>query len=448
MKLVRAFRMTGSMLWMSSREKIGDLNNGTVLLKPIGDALSDNPEVSIVVPALNEEITVGEFVDWCKEGLERAGVEGQVLIVDSSSDRTAAIALAHGAEVLKVGQRGLGRAYIDAIPFIRGRYVIMGDADLTYDFREITSFVSKFSEGYEFVMGSRFKGTIEEEAMPLLHQYFGTPLTTRILNVIYGSRFSDIHCGMRGITREGLVRMRLASQSWQYASEMIIKALHLGLRISEVPINFYKDREGRVSNFKRIGWFAPWQAGWLTLRAIFTFGADFFLLRPGAILAAVGLVGVVLLYGGPVAAFGIGLSLHWMLFFLLLFLVGLQFFFMGILARAIYDSEKRRSPKWLRLFGFGRSSLASAGIFWAGLLSMRPLVVEYVDNGFHLPPQIGRSSYEAVGGIGLVFAAVIYFTFSLLYNAVMAATPSTPQMPPVEPARVTERKRDVGVSRD
>jgi len=428
--------------------KIEDRNTDTVLLKPVGHALNENPEVSMVVPALNEEVTVGEFVDWCKEGLEKAGVKGQVLIVDSSTDKTAEIALTHGAEVLKVPKRGLGRAYIDAIPFIRGRYVIMGDADLTYEFREITSFVKKFREGYEFVMGSRFKGTIEKGAMPPLHQYFGTPLTTWILNFIYRSKFSDIHCGMRGITHDGLVRMRLASQSWQYASEMIIKALHLGLRISEVPINFYKDREGRVSNFKRIGWFAPWHAGWLTLKAIFTFGADFFLFQPGQILAAVGLVGVVFLYGGPVAAFGIGLSLHWMLFFLLLFLVGLQFFFMGILARAIYDSEKRHSPKWLRLFGFSRSSLASAGIFLVGLLSMWPLVVEYVDNGFALPPQIGKSSYQAVGGIGLVFAAVIYFTFSLVYNAVMAATPNTPQMPPVEPARVTDKEPVAGVSRD
>jgi glycosyltransferase involved in cell wall biosynthesis len=425
-----------------------DRNDNTVLMKPISYDLNENPEVSIVVPSLNEEVTVGEFVDWCKEGLEKAGVRGQVLIVDSSTDKTEEIALAHGSEVLKVPKQGLGRAYIDAIPFIRGRYVIMGDADLTYDFREITSFVKKLREGYEFVMGSRFKGTIEKGAMPPLHQYFGTPLTTRILNFIYRSRFSDIHCGMRGITRDGLVRMRLASQSWQYASEMIIKALHLGLRISEVPINFYKDREGRVSNFKRIGWFAPWHAGWLTLKAIFTFGADFFLFRPGQILAAVGLAGVVLLYGGPVTAFGIGLSLHWMLFFLLLFLVGLQFFFMGILARSIYDSERRRSPKWLCLFGFSGSSLASAVIFLAGLSSMWPLVAEYVDNGFHLPPQVGKSSYQAVGGIGLVFGAVIYFTFSLIYNAVMAATPNMPQMPPVEPARATEKEPDVGVSRD
>src|SRR5205823_836261 len=113
-------------------------------------------ELSIVVPSLNEEITVGEFVDWCREGIKKAGVTAQIMIVDSSTDETPQIALAHGAEVLRVPKRGLGRAYIDAIPFIRGQWVVMGDADLTYDFRELVPFVEKFRAGYEMVMGSRF----------------------------------------------------------------------------------------------------------------------------------------------------------------------------------------------------------------------------------------------------------------------------------------------------
>ncbi len=138
------------------------------LLVPEDDVA--DPELSIVIPALNEELTVGDFVDWCKEGLAEAGIAGEVLIVDSSSDATAEIALAHGARVLKTPKRGLGRAYIDALPFIRGRYVLMGDADCTYDFRELEPFVEKFREGYEFVMGSRWRGSIEPGAMPFLHQ--------------------------------------------------------------------------------------------------------------------------------------------------------------------------------------------------------------------------------------------------------------------------------------
>ena len=172
-------------------------------------------------PPLNEELTVGEFVDWCKQGLAQAGIAGEILIVDSSSDRTAEIALEHGARVLKTPKRGLGRAYIDALPYVRGRYVLMGDADCTYDFRRLAPFVERFHEGYEFVMGSRWKGSIEPGSMPALHRYLGTPVTTWILNRVYGSHFSDIHCGMRGITRDALARMDLHSQSWEYASEMI-----------------------------------------------------------------------------------------------------------------------------------------------------------------------------------------------------------------------------------
>jgi len=228
-----------------------------------------SPDITLVIPALNEEITIGEFVTWCKEGLDRAGVSGQVLIVDSSTDKTSHIALSQGAEVLLVPKRGLGRAYIDAIPYIRGQFVIMGDADLTYDMRSIESFVMHFKSGCEFVMGSRFKGNIEAGAMPLLHRYFGTPLTTFILNRLYGCHFSDIHCGMRGVTLDALKRMKLRSQGWQYASEMIIKAIHLRLNYTEVPVIFYKDRAGRLSHHKRIGWYAPWLAGWENLKIIF-----------------------------------------------------------------------------------------------------------------------------------------------------------------------------------
>jgi len=227
------------------------------------------PELTFLIPALNEEITIGEFVDWCKEGLHAAEVKGQILIIDSSTDNTTQIALQHGSEVLTVPRKGLGRAYIDAIPYVRGKYVIMGDADLTYDVRNIKPFLEKFREGYEFIMGSRFKGRIAPRAMPPLHRYFGTPLTTWMLNRVYKSSFSDIHCGLRGITLDALKEMQLESQSWQYATETIIKSIKLGLKSTEVPVDFYKDREGRQSHHRRTGWYSPWLAGLSTLKTIF-----------------------------------------------------------------------------------------------------------------------------------------------------------------------------------
>ena len=237
----------------------------------VADRATDGPTVSIVIPCLNEEICIGEFIDWCHQGLCDAGVSGEILIIDSSSDRSPEIAEEHGARVLRVPKRGLGRAYIDAVPHIRGTYVIMGDCDLTYDFRELKPFVNELEKGNHFVMGSRFAGYIEPGAMPNLHRYFGTPLTTWILNMIYGTRYSDIHCGMRAMTREALLRIDLDSQSWEYASEMVLKAARLKLRTVEVPVRFYKDREGRLSHHKRSGWLSPWFAGWINLKAMFLY---------------------------------------------------------------------------------------------------------------------------------------------------------------------------------
>jgi glycosyltransferase involved in cell wall biosynthesis len=241
------------------------------LLVPAADAA--DPEVTILVPALDEELTIGPFIDWCHEGIRGAGTGVEIVIVDSSTDRTAEIALANGARVLKTPRRGLGRAYIDAIAHVRGRFVIMGDADCTYDFRTIRPFVDAYRAGAEFVIGSRFKGTIAPGAMPGLHRYFGIPLMTFILNLMFGSRFSDIHCGMRGLTRDALARMDLRSQGWEYASEMVLKSVHMGLVTVEVPISFLKGPEGRLSHMKRRGWAEPWRAGLMNLRAMLTYRA-------------------------------------------------------------------------------------------------------------------------------------------------------------------------------
>lgn len=380
-----------------------------------------DPLLTILIPAMNERITIGEFVDWCKEGLQRSGINGQILIVDSSNDETREIALAHGAEVLSVPARGLGRAYIDAIPHVRGKFIIMGDADLTYDTRFIEPFLEKFNQGYEFIMGSRFKGKIEKDAMPVLHQYFGTPLTTWILNLVYGSRFSDIHCGMRGITLDALKRLQLQSQSWQYASEMIIKSIHLNLKSTEVPVIFHKDRQGRVSHHKRVGWYAPWAAGWINLKSIFTFGADFFLFKTGFLMALIGLVGTVFLYHGPLYIDGISLQLHWMLLFLLIFLVGLQFFFMGILAKVLYDLEMQRSHKWKKFFSLDYVIPSAICLIVAGIFNMWPLLMEYVHSGLLLA-SIDKNSYRAIAGIGLIVSGAMYFTSALLCNGIVLIT--------------------------
>lgn len=399
--------------------------NTSITYYSSNETFSKNIDLTLLIPAKNEAITIGEFVDWCKQGLSEANINGQILIVDSSTDQTKDIALEHGAEVLAVPARGLGRAYIDAIPYVKGKYIIMGDADLTYDTRLLKPFLQKFNEGYEFVMGSRFKGSIESGAMPALHQYFGTPLTTWILNLVYKSNFSDIHCGMRGITLNALQRINLKSQSWQYASEMIIKAIHLDLKRTEVPVVFHKDRAGRLSHHKRTGWYAPWMAGWINLKAIFTFGADFFLYKTGIFLTFLGFLGMTFLFNGPISIGKINFQLHWMLFFVILAIAGFQFFCMSLLAKTLYDVEMKKLPVWRKILSFNIAFPATILLSLFGIFNVIPLISNYINLNFHLPSTITLSSYHAVGGFGIILISIIYFTSSLLFNAILLSHHST-----------------------
>ncbi|MDP8989875.1 MAG: glycosyltransferase family 2 protein [Acidobacteriota bacterium] len=392
------------------------------LLIPESDVA--DPEVSIVIPALNEELTIAEFVAWCREGLAKAQVRGEILIVDSSKDSTAQKALAGGARVLVTPKRGLGRAYIDAIPFIRGKYVLLGDADLTYDFRETAPFVEKFRQGYDFIMGSRFKGHIEDGAMPGLHRYFGTPLTNWILNLLYSADFSDIHCGMRGITREALVAMDIQSQSWEYASEMVLKSVQMDLGRAEVPVRFLKDREGRLSHHKRAGWLSPWQAGWINLRSMLIHGAEFFAFRPGIWLLGVGLLITLALSQGPLRVGGHTFSLYWMLLGMTLSIAGLQSFYLGCLSQLFHDYTGRARARWLRVFSYNRSVLASAGLAALGLGCLAPLTREYLSYGFTLSGMPSRPEHLAILGLLLLITGFANFVFTLvLHGAVFAMKP-------------------------
>lgn len=400
-----------------------DLDDDRRLLLPEHD--TRDPELSIVIPALNEALTIADFVGWCHRGLADAGVRGEILIVDSSDDATAEIALAGGARVLKTPRRGLGRAYIDALPFIRGRYVVMGDADCTYDFRDLAGFVRAFRDGHEFVMGSRWRGSIERGSMPALHRYVGTPLTTWVLNRVFGSRFSDIHCGMRGITRDALERMDISSQSWEYASEMVLKSVHMGLRTTEVPVTFLKDREGRLSHHKRAGWFSPFQAAWINLRAMFVYGADFFALKPGLGLLTLGLVLTVPLAFGPVTIGPITFSLYWMLLGGMLAILGLQSVFLGCIAQVLYDRTGRARRRWGRMFRYTRTMCLAGATFISGAGLGVPLVVEYVTNDWSLPGGIGWEGHLAVLGLVAMISSFLTFTNTLLLHAVLLprATP-------------------------
>jgi glycosyltransferase involved in cell wall biosynthesis len=403
-----------------STVQVAPLDSELELLVPENDV--EEPELSIVIPALNEELTIVDFVRWCHEGLAEAGIVGEILIVDSSTDTTAELAVAEGARVLRSPKRGLGRAYMDAIPFIRGRWIVMGDADCTYDFRRLAPFVERFKAGDEYVMGSRWKGSIEEGSMPWLHQHLGTPITTWILNRVYSSKFSDIHCGMRGITRDALIRMDLQSQSWEYASEMVLKSVHMDLRTSEVPVRFLKDREGRLSHHKRSGWFSPWQAAWINLRAMFVYGADFFVLKPGLVALGLGLLLTVPLVGGPIDIGPLTLSLYWMLLGMALTSLGLTAVLLGAVAQVLFDYTGRFKQRWLRILPYTRTVFAALALLFIGIGLLVPLVVSYVGHDFSLGGPIDYRENMAVLGLTSILSSFLLFAFTLLLHGAVVAT--------------------------
>jgi len=370
--------------------------------------------VSIVVPCRNEELTIGEFVDWCWEGLRSAGAEGEVLIVDNSTDRSPEIAREHGARVLSVPERGLGRAYVAAIPHIRGDYVIMGDCDLTYDFRQLDGFLKALDDGAEFVMGTRLKGTIEPGAMPALHRYFGTPVTTWILNRLYRQRFSDIHCGMRAMTLQALRRIDIQSPGWEYASEMVLKAAKLRLRTTEVPVHFLRDREGRESHHKRAGWRSPWKAGWDNLKVMFLYAPEALLLLPGLVLLIPGLILSAALVGGPIDVGKFSLSLNWSLLGLAASTIGYTLVWLGVLARVHNDLDPEYTDRKLRRWTFDRGASAAFLLAAAGVVLNAILVATWISQGFALD----QIYHPVVFGLLLVVLGFQTFAFTLLLTIV------------------------------
>ena len=385
------------------------------------------PELSIVIPALNEELTITDFVVWCHEGMRAANVVGEIIIIDSSTDRTSELAIRAGARVLHTPKRGLGRAYIDALPFIRGKWIVMGDADCTYDFRQLAPFIEQFRAGNDYVMGSRWKGSIEKGAMPPHHQYFGTPFTTWILNRLYSSKFSDIHCGMRGITKEAFLRMQLQSQSWEYASEMVLKSVHMDLRTAEVPVHFLKDRDGRLSHHKREGWFSPFNAAWINLRAMFVYGADFFTLVPGLVLLTIGLLITLPTTFGSVRIGSITLSLYWQLVGVTMVTMGLVGCLAAVIAKLLFDYTGRERTRWLSRLRYTRTVSISAGLVVGGIGLLVPLLVLYLRNDYTLPEASSTQSHLAVSGVMLLLAGSVLFVFTLLVHAAALASRYSPE---------------------
>jgi glycosyltransferase involved in cell wall biosynthesis len=284
------------------------------------------PEISVVIPCLNEEGAVGNVVDQALEGIERSGRSGEVIVVDNAStDRSGDVAAEHGAVVVREERPGYGSAYLAGLAVAQGEFIVMGDADETYPLRELAPFVERLAAGDDLVMGSRFEGTIHGEAMPWLNRHVGNPILTGLLNVLFGVKISDAHCGMRAVRRDALPVLDLHSTGMEFASEMVFKAYRRNLTVSEIPIDYYP-RVGE-SKLNRVG------DAWRHVKFMLLYSPSWLYFVPGAILLFLGLVGAIALAAGPVTIFGRPWQIHTLFACIAALLLGTQIVQLGIFAR-------------------------------------------------------------------------------------------------------------------
>ncbi len=324
--------------------------------------------VSVVVPCLNEEKTVVVCIEKALASFQKLKIRGEVVVVDNgSSDRSAELAVAAGARVVRHDVRGYGAALRRGILEAHGKYVIMGDADNTYDYAELGPFVALLDQGADLVMGSRLRGRIQPGAMPWSHRWIGTPVLTCVLNRFFGAHISDANCGMRGFRKDAIERLNLQADGMEFASEMVIRAAQRRLRIAETPIVYYPSPPDRVPHLN------SFRDGWRHLRFMLIWCPKYLFFIPGLILLLGGLAMAALSLMGNVVVLRVRLGLSSAMFSSAMMLVGMQVIMFGISAaivnRRMGWTESDHVSRWFqKRFTLERGLVGGLLIFSLGIL--------------------------------------------------------------------------------
>lgn len=327
----------------------------------------DECEFSIVMPCLNEAETVGICVQKAQRFLRDRGITGEIVVADNgSTDGSRTIAAQMGARVVSVEARGYGNALIGGISAAHGRYIIIGDADDSYDFADLNLFVEKLREGYGLVMGNRFLGGIKPGAMPWLHQYLGNPVLTWIGRLLFRSPCGDFHCGLRGFSKEIITKLDLRTTGMEFASEMVVKATLRKVRIAEVPTTLYPDGRSRPPHLR------SWRDGWRHLRFLLIYSPRWLFLYPGALLMFSGLMIALWLLPGSRTIGNITLDIHTLLYGAILILVGFQAVNFAVFTKIFAITEGLIPPdpqlnKWLRVVSLEGGALVGGILAVIGL---------------------------------------------------------------------------------
>src|SRR6202162_265595 len=294
----------------------------------------DGVELSVVMPCLDEAATVGICVKKAIDALERHGIRGEVIVADNgSTDGSQQIARDFGARVVPVERRGYGSALQAGIAAARGQFVLMGDADDTYDFSQLDEFVAKLREGYDLVMGNRFRGKILPGAMPALHRYLGNPVLTGLGRLFFKSPVGDFHCGLRAFRKDEIEQLELRTLGMEFASEMIVKATAFGLRVTEIPTTLAPDRRYRAPHLR------TWRDGWRHLRFLLLYSPRWLFLYPGIALFLIGNGVGLWLLPGPRNIGLVTIDVHTLLFAAMIVLIGFQSILFAVFSKVFAITE-------------------------------------------------------------------------------------------------------------
>ena len=297
-------------------------------------ATSSEMELTVLMPCLNEAETLAICIDKARKSIEELGIHGEVLIADNgSTDGSQEIAREHGARVIHAPRRGYGGALQAGIESARGRYIIQGDADDSYDFSNLGPFVDQLRAGNDLVMGNRFRGGIKPGAMPPLHRYLGNPVLSFLGRLFFGSKIGDFHCGLRGFSKDAAERMELRTTGMEFASEMVVKATLLKMKIAEVPTTLSPDGRSRAPHLR------SWRDGWRHLRFLLMYSPRWLFFYPGLALMLTGLILFGLLAFNPLAIRGVVLDIHTMLYAAVMVLIGFQAALFAVLSNKFAVSE-------------------------------------------------------------------------------------------------------------
>jgi glycosyltransferase involved in cell wall biosynthesis len=379
----------------------------------LGNSMSDAAcELTILMPCLNEAETLPICIKKAKAFLQRSGVAGEVVIADNgSSDGSPAIALSLGARVIDVPVRGYGAALIDGIAAARGRFVIMGDSDDSYDFSQLDLFLTQLRAGAELVMGNRFAGEIKPGAMPLLHRYLGNPVLTSIGRLFFNAKCGDFHCGLRGFDRAAILRLDLQAAGMEFASEMVVKAILNGVRITEVPVTLWPDGRSRPPHLR------SWRDGWRHLRFLLLFSPRSLFFYPGAIITLLGLAGMLWLLPEARTVAGVRLDIHTLLYAALAVVVGIQSMLFWLFAK-VYGAREGIVPPDTRLFF--RALVHAAQLEWmllaAGLFLLTGLALAGLAMGSWSTFGFGELDPDRIMRLVIPSATAIVLAFNFAYS--------------------------------